>query len=95
MDRAIRDFNILSLPIMVVAGKGSKEASEASRIIKQLKTAKGKLNRTQDLEDLIPIAFPKNLSGQELANTIRPLIVKFATDQVPVGDGKNEWVDRK
>lgn len=95
MDRAIRDFNILNLPIMVVAGKGSKESPEASRIIKQLKTAKGKLNRTQELDDLIPVAFPKSLSGQELANAIKPMILRFTSEKVVVENGLNEWVDRK
>lgn len=87
---------ILQLPVMIVAGSGSSDSSEARRISKRMESTKRRAGGgtvTGFESKMVDTA----LSGPSLVNEVSsviPDIVKFVTEEV---DGKdaNPWVERE
>ena len=96
IDPAFTDPNILRLPVMIVAGKSSPEASEAERLGKRVEVVKRKMGQgtVAGFEQLL---VPTSLSGPALVNEASPVvpaIVKFIKSNVNLGDESTTWVKR-
>ena len=97
LDAPMRDPNLIQLPVMVVYGTESSEASEARRLASKLNAVKKKLGRGT-VSNLETLEVPTSLSDAPLvtsAGPVIPAVVKFIQESVPVGDGQNEWVERR
>ncbi len=97
IDPTLTDRNIISLPIMVVAGKSSEEADEAERIGKRIQSFKKRLGR--GVAEGFDLAMPNNkLSGAALINEqssgVIPVITNFVKSQVTISDDENPWIER-
>ena len=97
IDPAISDPNLIRLPIMIVAGSESPEASEARRIGKRVEGYKTRLGRGE--ASGFELSMPGTaLSGPSLVSDVSsviPAIVKFVTSEVVVSDTTNPWVERQ
>jgi len=96
IDPAINDRFIIQLPIMIVAGAESPEASEAKRIAKRVEGVKKRFGRGEATGFQLSMANTA-LSGPSLVNdvgSVIPAIVKFVTTEVVVTDSANPWVER-
>lgn len=94
---AVRDPNILRLPIMIVAGSESSEAGEARRIADQIETRKARFGRGRAAGFEFQI-LDTNLSGPRLlagSDAVMASIVDFITSQVPTTDETNPWIERE
>ena len=97
LDSAIMNPNIVRLPMMIVAGNESPEASEAARIAKRVEGVKKRLGRGEATGFQLMMANTA-LSGPSLVNdvgSVIPAIVKFVTNEVVVSDSSNPWVERE
>lgn len=88
---------VVSLPTMLVVGKGSDEESDTKRIHKRVEAAKKKFSGGKDPVGLELLEIKQPLGGAALlsgpANVI-PSIVKFVTTEVEISDTKNPWIER-
>jgi len=87
---------ILNLPIMIVAGATSPEASEARRLGKRVEGIKKRIGRGEASGFELKL-IPTNLSGPSLINEVSPTIpaiVNFVKNNVDIADRNNEWVKR-
>ena len=89
--------NLLSLPIMIVAGDDSPDASEAERIAKRIESKKRAMGHGE--VSGFELVMPKTtLSGAALVNessAVIPKITEFITTNVKSGDEGYPWIDRK
>jgi len=97
IESTLTDQNLIELPMMLVAGKRSKDAKETDRIAKRVHGMKKRIGRgtMAGFELLMP---DTKLSGPALVNevsTVIPAIVDFITSEVKVTEEENPWVDRK
>lgn len=96
IDPTLTDLNLLRLPIMIVAGDSSPEASEAERVAKRIESYKKRMGRgeAQGFE----LALPKTkLSGSALvkeAGSVIPAITSFIETEVVIGEEENPWLMR-
>jgi predicted esterase len=97
MDPTLTDRNLLSLPIMIIAGDDSTDASEAERIAKRIESKKRAMGRGE--VSGFELVMPKTtLSGAALVNessVVIPKITEFITTNVKSGDDGYPWIDRK
>lgn len=87
---------LIGLPVMIVAGAESSEASETERMIRRLDGAKSRarVGKASELVELMPAT---NLSGARLVNDsakVIPAIVRFVTTKVSAERDANPWVER-
>ena len=96
IDPTLTDVNLLGLPIMIVAGNDSPEASEAKRVAKRIEAKKRVMGRGETTG--FELVMPKTkLSGAALVNessTVIPKIADFITTHVDSGDQGHPWVER-
>ncbi|MGI9474279.1 MAG: alpha/beta hydrolase [Rubripirellula sp.] len=97
IDPTLTNQALLQLPIMIVAGSDSPEASEAKRIGKRIESMKKRMGRGQasgfDLK-LLDTA----LSGPSLVNdfsVVIPAITNFVKSEVVISDEVNPWIERQ
>ncbi|MEM6779450.1 MAG: alpha/beta hydrolase [Planctomycetota bacterium] len=96
IDAVLRDTNVLSLPIMIVAGSASPQGGEASRLGKRVETAKRKANRGSGAGFVSKMP-STNLSGAALVSEVSetiPSIVSFLKENVEISDSVNPWIER-
>ncbi len=97
IDSAIMDPNLLRLPIMIVAGAGSPEVSEAKRLGKRIEGIKKRMGRGEAEGFQLSLA-KTSLSGPALVtevSSVIPAIVKFINEEVEVSDTVNPWIERE
>ena len=99
LDQAFTNPAILSLPLMLVAGQGSSEESEAERVYKRVEAIRKRVNRG-DVEGLKLHISKASFSGPQLvAKTpdVIPAIVKFVKTNVVIDEDQdlNPWVSRE
>lgn len=97
IDVAMRDPVILQLPIMIVAGADSSDASEAQRLGKQVENVKKRVSRGEAQGFKLAMV-PTSLSGPSLvggAREVIPMVVSFVTSHVKISDEQNPWVERE
>ena len=96
IDPVISQPTIVNLPIMIVAGAASPDASEARRLAKRIEGYKTRIGRGE--ASGFELKFLKtNLSGPSLVNEVSsviPAVVKFIKNNVKISDDTNEWVKR-
>lgn len=98
IDAVLSDPNIAALPVLVAYGEGSREQSDAERIVKRLEVSKKKLAGSKDPEGLEVLTVRQPLGGPALvtgAPEVIPQIVKFVTDEVKISDTDNPWIERE
>lgn len=96
IDPVITNPAIINLPIMIVAGGASPEASEARRLGKRVEGIKTRIGRGEASGYELQLV-PTNLSGPSLVNEVSaviPGIVNFIKSNVDVTDDANQWVKR-
>ncbi|MEM6978502.1 MAG: alpha/beta hydrolase [Planctomycetota bacterium] len=97
IDTVLRDANVVSLPIMVLAGKQSPQGSDSQRLGKRLETSKRRANK--GVSTGLQLEFPStNLSGAALIREVGPVtpsIIKFLEESVPISDTVNPWIERQ
>jgi pimeloyl-ACP methyl ester carboxylesterase len=96
IDPTLANPHLLRLPIMMVVGAKSPEASEAERIAKRIESIKKRQGRgTLSGFDL---QMPNTgLSGPSLVTKVSgvvPAITKFITSEVKISDDENPWIER-
>lgn len=98
IDSAIRDINLVKLPVMIVAGADSPEASEAERLAKLLEGMKKRIGRGEASGFNVSM-LDTALSGPSLlvsdVGKVSSGIVNFITKEVVVDDSNNAWVERQ
>lgn len=97
IDTSIRDQTLLQLPIMIVAGEESEDASEATRVGKQVETAKKRMTRGE-AKGFGLMLVPTSLSGPALVAQgpgVMPSIASFITANVKISETLNPWVERE
>lgn len=87
---------LLQLPIMIIDGANSPQASEAERLAKKIEAVKKRMGRgtASGFEVQLP---ETSLSGQALVkgySGVIPRITKFVTSNVEIGDEVNPWIKR-
>ena len=88
------DSNLVRLPTLIAAGKGSPQGREASKLGSRLEGMKKRLNRGKASGYELLLA-NTNLSGPALVNedsTVIPKIVSFL--KANLSEDANPWVDR-
>lgn len=96
IDRALRDPRLMQLPIMIVAGEQSPEASEARRIGRQIENQKSRFSRGEP-EGFVLSLPGTNLSAARLVQQskgLAPFVAKFITNEINVSDDENPWIER-
>jgi pimeloyl-ACP methyl ester carboxylesterase len=96
IDSVITAPAVINLPMMIVAGASSTEASEARRLGKRVEGIKKRIGRGEASGFELSL-LPTNLSGQQLVNEVAPVvpgIVTFIKNNVKVSDDENPWVKR-
>jgi hypothetical protein len=87
---------LIRLPIMIVAGADSPDASEAKRVAKRIEGKKRVMGRGETTG--FELVMPKTkLSGAALVNessVVIPKITDFITSHVKSGDEGHPWVER-
>ncbi len=96
IDSTLSDPHLIQLPIMIVAGKGSSEAEEATRIAKQVEGMKKRIGRgaATGFNLLMP---DTSLSGPRLVNDVSEVstaIIEFVSNEVEVSETENPWINR-
>ncbi|EMI52757.1 hydrolase [Rhodopirellula sallentina SM41] len=96
MNTPITDKNLVRLPTMIVAGKGSPQGKESERIGSRLESVKKRFNRGK--ASGYQLEMPStNLSGPALINeesTVIPAIVDFLKENVRISESENPWIER-
>ena len=96
IDPTLSNQNLIRLPIMIVAGESSPEASEAERVAKRVESLKKRMGRgVASGFELLMVDTP--LSGASLVNDVSkviPAIAKFVKSNVVISEGENPWVKR-
>jgi dienelactone hydrolase len=98
IDPVLADPQIANLPILVVYGEGSREQSDAERVVRRLEVAKKKLSGGRSPEGLEVLTVPQSLGGPALVTGSRqviPAVVKFIVTNVKVGENDNPWIERQ
>ncbi|MEM1067993.1 MAG: alpha/beta hydrolase [Planctomycetota bacterium] len=96
IDTAINQPTMYSLPVMIVAGASSPEASEARRLGKRIEGKKRRIGQGQASGFELRLV-PTNLGGPSLVSevsTVIPSIVNFIKNNVEITDDKNPWIER-
>ena len=96
IDRALKDNNLLNLPIMIVASTGGAKARDTRRIAKTMENVK-KRRSGGEAVGLKLLSRKTALSGPALIGqdkTISNEIAKFIQQNVPITDTDNPWIDR-
>ncbi|NNE00004.1 MAG: alpha/beta hydrolase [Pirellulaceae bacterium] len=97
LDQTLTNPAIVSLPIMLVSGKGTPEDSEAIRIHKRIEVYKKKMTRGA-VTGLELKQSRASLSGPLLvknAPDVIPAVVKFVKENVIISDDENPWINRE
>ncbi len=98
IDPVLGDPLIAALPVLVVYGEGSREQSDAERVIKRLEVTKKRLSGGRSPEGLEVVTVPQPLGGPALVTGSRqviPEVVKFIVTNVKAGDNDNQWIERQ
>ena len=96
IDPTLSNPNLVRLPMLIIAGDSSPDASEAIRIAKRVESMKKRLGRGKATGFQIKM-MDTSLSGPSLVNdvpTVIPSIVSFIKKEVPVGNEDNPWIER-
>ncbi|TWU26159.1 Alpha/beta hydrolase family protein [Novipirellula galeiformis] len=96
IDPTLMDANVLRLPIMLVAGDTSSEASETIRIAKRIEVFKKKVGQGE-VTGLNQQMVKTSLSGPALVNEsseVIPAVVEFVKANVNPSNDVNPWVER-
>jgi alpha-beta hydrolase superfamily lysophospholipase len=96
LEPVLKDKNLILLPMMVVAGKGSSEATEARTIAKRLEGVKKKMGRGTPRGFELQMPNTK-LSGARLVNEVSDVvksIIEFIRNEVKISEEDNPWIDR-
>ncbi len=96
LDPVLNDKNLIQLPMMIVAGKGSDEAKEARTLAKRIEGIKKRMGRgtLRGFEMQMP---DTKLSGPRLLNDVPNVIdsiINFIAKEVKISEQDNPWVDR-
>ncbi|QDT12451.1 alpha/beta hydrolase [Stieleria marina] len=99
LDQTLSNPAILSLPMMLVAGQGSPEESEAERVYKRVEAVRKRIHRG-DVEGLNLHLSKASFSGPQLvAKTpdVLPAVVQFVKKNVVISEDEeiNPWVNRE
>jgi alpha-beta hydrolase superfamily lysophospholipase len=97
IDDTLTDPNLVRLPMMVIAGGTSPDASEARRIAKRVEAMKKRIGRGTATGFQLKL-LNTSLSGPAFVNgvdSVIPAIVKFIQTEVKVSDEENPWVARE
>lgn len=97
IEPSFNDPNLLQLPILIVAGEDSREASEARRMATRIEARKKRAGRGE-VNGLRVEMLDSDLSNAPLVTGVAeaiPAIVSFVTTEVKGDDPKNPWVERK
>jgi hypothetical protein len=95
IDPTLSNPQLLSLPIMIIAGDSSPESSEARRIAKRIESIKKRFGKGEASGFELKM-FDTNLSGASLVNEVSlaiPTIGNFIKKEVSTGD-ENPWIER-
>jgi hypothetical protein len=96
IDPTLSNPNLLRLPIMIVAGEQSPEASEAKRIAKRIESIKKRMGRgVASGFELRMVDTPQG--GSRLVrdvSSVIPAITKFVTSHVSISEDENPWIER-
>jgi len=96
IDPTLTNRNLIRLPMMIVAGEDSPEASEARRVAKRVESLKKKIGRgVASGFELLMVDTP--LGGASLVNDVSeviPAIAKFVKSQVVISEEENPWIKR-
>jgi pimeloyl-ACP methyl ester carboxylesterase len=98
IDNALVDPSVAGLPTLVVVGEGSREESDARRVIKRLEVLKKKISGSKDPEGLEVLTVRQPLGGPALVTgspKVIPEIVKFITSHVEISETDNPWIERE
>lgn len=97
IDPTLSNPNLIQLPMMIVAGESSPEASEAHRLAKRVEAVKRRIGRGEASGfNLLMVDTP--LSGPSLVNDVSaviPSIAKFVKSQVVISEDENPWIKRE
>ena len=96
IDPVMTNPAVINLPIMIVAGAASPEASEAKRFGKRIEGIKTRIGRGEAAGYELKLV-PTNLSGPSLVNQVSsviPAIVNFIKNNVEVDSEANAWIER-
>ncbi len=96
IDPTLGNANLLSLPMMIVAGENSPEADEAKRVAKRVEAMKKRMGRGEASGFELKM-FDTTLSGPSLVNehaSVIPAITSFVKANVVIGDDENPWIER-
>ncbi len=96
LDPALKDANIMNLPMMIVASTGGPEAKDTRRIAKTIENQK-KRRGGGTAKGFYMLTKKTSLSGPALIGqdkSISSEIVKFIKEHVPITDDDNPWIDR-
>lgn len=96
LDPVLNDNNLIQLPMMIVAGKGSNEANEARTSARRIEAVKKRMGRgtLSGFELQMP---DTTLSGPRLVNDVPNVIdsiINFIAREVKVSEQDNPWIDR-
>lgn len=97
LDQGINNAAVMSMPMMIIAGKTSPEAGEASRLVKRIESLRRRAGggTVEGFESSMPST---QLSGPALVNEVPdviPSIVKFVTEQIKGTKETNPWISRE
>lgn len=96
IDRALRDPSLIRLPMMIVAGAESPEASEAERIGKLVEGIKKRFGGGT-AEGFELVLADTNLSGPRLvkdSQQVQSSVVEFIKSNIEINDETNPWIER-
>ena len=96
VDKTLTNTNLLRLPMMIIAGSNSPEASEAKRVGKRVEAIKKRMGGGTASGFELKLV-DTTLSGPALVNEVSsviPAITGFVTSNVPISEEVNPWIDR-
>jgi hypothetical protein len=96
IDPTLSNPNLLRLPIMIVAGEQSPEASEAKRIAKRIESIKKRMGRGVASGFELRMADTPQGGSRLLrdVSALIPAITKFVTSHVSISEDENPWIER-
>jgi hypothetical protein len=96
IDPALKDPNILRLPILIIGGTNNPEAKETRRIAKRIEGVKTRAGGGTAPGFKLEM-IETSLTGPALVNEaseVIPMIVDFIMDEIRISDSENPWVQR-
>ncbi|WP_068263762.1 alpha/beta hydrolase [Rubripirellula obstinata] len=96
IDPALKDPNILRLPILIIGGSTNPEAKETRRIAKRIEGVKTRVGGGTAPGFKLEM-IDTSLTGPALVNEaseVIPTIVDFIKDEVRISDNENPWIQR-